>query len=67
MPYTPTNLDGISEDELHQLTHVYSALKAYAKAKGDAMMARQTGFINAARAHEEHCERIYSELPPWAQ
>jgi hypothetical protein len=61
------NLDGMVEEDLHDVADILEAAARYARSKARALVARAEGRLEAARLLERRCERAYNELPRWAR
>jgi hypothetical protein len=61
------NLDDMPEDALFETAKVFEQLARYAHTRIQAMRFRAAGLEGKARNLERECERIYAQLPAWAQ
>jgi hypothetical protein len=61
------NLDDMPEAELFETAEVLEHLARYARTRVQAMRFRAAGVEGRARHLERECERIYAQLPVWAQ
>ena len=61
------NLDEMPEDALFETAKVFEHLARYAHSRIQAMRFRAAGLEGKARSLERECERIYAQLPRWAQ
>jgi hypothetical protein len=61
------NLDDMPEDALFETAKVFEQLARYAHTRIQAMRFRAAGLEDKARNLERECERIYAQLPGWAQ
>jgi hypothetical protein len=61
------NLDEMPEDELLETAEVLEQLARYARTKAQVLRFLEAGGEGRARHLERECERIYTQLPEWAQ
>jgi hypothetical protein len=61
------NLDEMPEPELLETAEVLEQLARYARTKVQAMRFRAAGMEDRARHLTRECDRIYTQLPEWAQ
>jgi hypothetical protein len=61
------NLDEMPEEELFETAVILDQLARYARTRAQAMRFRAAGVEGRARHLERECERIYAQLPEWAQ